>query len=454
MSKLEPDANGNYKRSRYSSRSVPVVQFRWPKADTLTGTGAWDRSKADYHGESEVATMLNDEAIVWRNSNKSCSNYCRHHKFQATRKNLIGPIQFVIPDSDGVNPHETAAPFGYGQVPWPEDPHVHAGTPPSIDTTSFAKRAMKNIVPGIGGGASYVVSLIELRDVGKLCAQLSKAVHLAVRIFNDAKDGGLPLLVYQALHSKMSFNKLMKVLAEYNLAYAFGLRPLISDIRAAMNAVPIVEAKLKDLFDRQGKPQVRHYVENLHDQETHNWSTGDRPNWANHHSSVYEYEAKLCCTVKYTYELRDSFGNPINMKAIETQARAYLDYFGVNLNPAIIWDVIPWSFVVDWLWDVGSWLGSFSAKNLSPNMCYLDGCISVKLVQKSSWIGRCMARSQPNGQPEDGLMIAYHEGQLNSKHYTRIPYLPSADDLYQGSPENRDFSQWSLAASLVAVRLR
>jgi hypothetical protein len=45
-----------------------------------------------------------------------------------------------------------------------------------------------------------------------------------------------------------------------------------------------------------------------------------------------------------------------------------LDYFGVNLNPQIIWNAIPWSFVVDWVFSVGRFLDRFKVSNMEPKI--------------------------------------------------------------------------------------
>jgi hypothetical protein len=43
-----------------------------------------------------------------------------------------------------------------------------------------------------------------------------------------------------------------------------------------------------------------------------------------------------------------------------------LDSLGINLNPAIIWNAIPWTFVVDWVLGVGPYLDSLKSENMKP----------------------------------------------------------------------------------------
>jgi hypothetical protein len=48
------------------------------------------------------------------------------------------------------------------------------------------------------------------------------------------------------------------------------------------------------------------------------------------------------------------------------QLLGLLDAMGAQLNPQIIWNAIPWSFVVDWVLGVSRWLGQFKGYNMEP----------------------------------------------------------------------------------------
>jgi hypothetical protein len=58
------------------------------------------------------------------------------------------------------------------------------------------------------------------------------------------------------------------------------------------------------------------------------------------------------------------------------QIYAYLDTLGVRLDPAIIWNAIPFSFVIDWIVDVSGFLGSFARDNYPIQVTVLDFCHS------------------------------------------------------------------------------
>jgi len=48
------------------------------------------------------------------------------------------------------------------------------------------------------------------------------------------------------------------------------------------------------------------------------------------------------------------------------QLLGMLDAMGVNLNPAIIWNAIPWSFVIDWVFGISRWLDQYKELNMEP----------------------------------------------------------------------------------------
>jgi hypothetical protein len=68
------------------------------------------------------------------------------------------------------------------------------------------------------------------------------------------------------------------------------------------------------------------------------------------------------------------------MKPFEKSLRAVLDTIGFELNPRIIWDALPFTFVLDWFFDVGSFLGNFKIDTLELPIEYVDSAVSYKEV--------------------------------------------------------------------------
>jgi hypothetical protein len=65
-------------------------------------------------------------------------------------------------------------------------------------------------------------------------------------------------------------------------------------------------------------------------------------------------------TFKFSYDYYDALGHPLLDD--EIKGRWMLDNLGINLNLGFAWDHLPYSFVVDWVADVGKYLESRASK--------------------------------------------------------------------------------------------
>jgi hypothetical protein len=64
--------------------------------------------------------------------------------------------------------------------------------------------------------------------------------------------------------------------------------------------------------------------------------------------------------------------------------RAFMDDIGLNLNPSIIWNAIPWTFVIDWVVNVSSWLDQFKFRNIEPITYIGEYCWSMHIRRVTS----------------------------------------------------------------------
>ena len=63
----------------------------------------------------------------------------------------------------------------------------------------------------------------------------------------------------------------------------------------------------------------------------------------------------------------------------------YLDSLGFELNPRIIWDAIPFSFVIDWFFGVGNWLNRFKIDTVELPIQLVDGFLQYKETLNIEW---------------------------------------------------------------------
>jgi hypothetical protein len=166
---------------------------------------------------------------------------------------------------------------------------------------------------------------------------------------------------------------LAKNLAGGFLNYKFGWRPTVGDIKGMLKAVAGLDAKLrrwdaelnKIVLDRCSLASTGYSASGSFDY------TGNT-----HHPCKWTVvtEGKVQAFIKYRI---------LPLKALselERGVRGYLDAFGVELNPQIIWDKIPFTFVIDWFFGVGTWLSRFKLDALELPIYLEDFALQYKQV--------------------------------------------------------------------------
>jgi len=155
------------------------------------------------------------------------------------------------------------------------------------------------------------------------------------------------------------------------------------------------------------------------------------------------------------------------LQGLLKRIKYFVDLFGV-FDAAAAWDVIPWSFVVDWFVDVGGWLHDHSPKLYPVDVSVKDYCeslkttVDVKYVLGDAWVARkgTFAFGEPTsdyiaypGDGEGGLQFAHNR----YTYYTRRRFIPNvrmgARGLSLGDLGRVGFRRVAIATSLVAQRV-
>jgi hypothetical protein len=167
----------------------------------------------------------------------------------------------------------------------------------------------------------------------------------------------------------------------------FNLLPLLSDIAGTFQAIHRAKERIDDLLRYAQTDQVGH------------WSTSfdEYPNVDDSSDAYFPLRQPTemsSAFLQYTaaYISRQVVNEPSRFHA-EMNFRYYLssyevrnaellgllDALGVNANPRIIWNAIPWSFVVDWVLGVGRYLeDNGTTLNLDPLIHVRDYMWSIR----------------------------------------------------------------------------
>jgi hypothetical protein len=182
-----------------------------------------------------------------------------------------------------------------------------------------------------------VVDLIELP---RLALELRNQLHLLKK-----------------LRSKANF----KEVADSYLAYQFGLKPTIADIR---DLITIIRRWASHVSDAGGV--IGGVYTSLEPIKAH------REERTTHQFYFSDFDVNLTgqFTITSSIQLHATakfyFVSPL-LADLLSHFKKVVDQLGV-LDPTVLWDVLPWSFVVDWVADVTGWIH----RNLKPQLIPCD----------------------------------------------------------------------------------
>jgi len=143
-----------------------------------------------------------------------------------------------------------------------------------------------------------------------------------------------------------------------------------------------------------------------------------------------------------------------------SRIKQFVDAFGI-LDPAAIWDVIPWSFVLDWFIKIGPWLHNNRPRLFSAGYHVLDYCESIKRVDTVNWRMSWYEPSSvllPDGTAQHSVFRDEYVLRDTFTSYDRRKFTPLVESFnVQSLPEKSkrfvNLGRVSIASSLLAQRL-
>lgn len=244
----------------------------------------------------------------------------------------------------------------------------------------FNSRAISAIKPGIELAMDLPTFLAEIKDLPKLFnSQLLKKIGLQkldIKEFTQKLKkfkGTITKFVEDQSVKKETFTK---SLASDFLAYSFGIAPTVADAKGFWNGFVEIDKKLDNLLARAGTPCKRRYAERLN-RSSYTLLVQIGPY---SDSLTIKYgggKLLLNATALYTYTL----DKVREMSAFTKKALAYLMMLGFD-NPArTIWELVPFSFVLDWFLPIGDYLEQLRMDYFDTTINVDAFCMSYKTVE-------------------------------------------------------------------------
>jgi hypothetical protein len=193
------------------------------------------------------------------------------------------------------------------------------------------------------------------------------------------------------------------------LAVNFGLLPTVSDIQALARSIYAIARRLRFLRDTRG----RHVT--LRHKSSYTYSNPAPAGWGGTTSTWIRtrttYTLVLGCRLFHTLEGLDD---------VSAWVRAFGAFAGFNQPLSIAWNAIPYSFLVDWLYNVGNHLSSIRIPTFEGTYRISDKWSSLSAtstVEFTHWPEPWDLRNHP-----------FVFGRWDVKHYTRSAGLPTVSD--------------------------
>jgi hypothetical protein len=370
-------------------------------------------------------------------TNAGGTNY--PHAFKGYMANPIAGYRRYggIPYGGGVDPFGSAGKLNSGLPAFYVSRADNGFVPEPADLNLYVQRSLGVMLPQIKAGLSLLNSVVELKDFKSLPNLVRRLRELRSVNFVD--------------YGKRTLRALFQTGAETHLTTQFAILPLLSDVLGIARALLTAERRMNRLIAESGKILTRHYtfvwneftdeqawqVDQGYCEDTGLLQTLGR--YAAHRTVSYS-PSVFHAEIRYNY-------NYSQYQVEHARLLSILDELGLNFNPAILWNAIPWSFLADWVVGIGRYLDSLKTENMKPTINILGYLWSVK---RNRTIRVTRGIETPESGYLDNARIPMPE--ITETAYRRTVESPSRSSIESSGLSAKEFSLG--AALVVAKRLR
>jgi hypothetical protein len=218
---------------------------------------------------------------------------------------------------------------------------------PSADLAStYGPKALQKFAPHLAG-TDFLRTLLELKIDG--IPNITKVRNIKDGLFEFLKDS-----------------------SKNYLSYEFGIRPLIDDLRKLYETTQGLDSRLRQLVRDNGQPiRRRGELELVNERTDISYYAGGNTNLGNigiqggHYWDDNPYiPGSDVRGYKTTYERvwfsgRYRYYIPFTPTSL-WDPRLVAILFGVSPDPKLLYDLVPWTFLIDWFTDLGSLISNLT----------------------------------------------------------------------------------------------
>lgn len=261
---------------------------------------------------------------------------------------------------------------------------------------TLQQEALKHFIPDLEDGFSLPIFIAELKDVPKLARDVIRMWKALLRGITAA----VALLTGRAKRrAKVSLKKLGSMsgreLSNDWLSVNFGWVPFVRDIKTIVTRIYTLREDIEKYLKSANTWRTLHFQKGLSPYTFRDAAWLSDVVTDTTVSGVYgdfkfmeditrgvtfrHVRKRSVDFVRYTATMNYRYNVPLAHNVLDTISAA-MDRFGMNPSISDIWELIPFSFVVDWVFDVGHWLDQFDLTNLQQTVEVAQFCDSVKFT--------------------------------------------------------------------------
>jgi len=294
------------------------------------------------------------------------------------------------------------------------------------------------LTPSVRKNGRTVLRDFSLKAAGQFKSQIPEQVSLANFIYElkEFKD------LFPKLKELSLKKDALKNAGGNYLRYDFGWKPFIGDLEKLANLINEVTKRIEYLKSQNGKTRVlkarkqkAYEISDTIPGPPASGPWGSSPSLESVHQN-YEWERSHTTSL---YASTTLFQYLEGLDDANTMWRALFASLGFNSPGAILWNALPFSFVLDWMIPVGDWLSLFSIEPFMGAWHFSDVCLTSKEVTtlKLFYLGG------PTTQ------VREHIGTWKIVRYDRSLGLHTTyEDLFSGLGD-LSFSNWADAVALI-----
>lgn len=321
---------------------------------------------------------------------------------------------------------------------------------PPMDVDRMHQLALSYMMPSIKQQLSSINSVYELKDFGHLLKGVQRLVNAR------SVSGAIKLAIAQ-LKPRKGFNPLKATAKQFLnltsssfLQWKFAISPLISDIRSFHTALSTYKKHINALVSKTGGLQKRHFTYHFDEfpNSDETKTGGFAQPWLGQNGCVSYKCRRQISYERSTYHAEVSYNfNYTNYQRQHAATLALLDSLGIGFNPRIVWDALPFSFIIDWVLKVGDTFDMLKIDNMAPQINIHQFLWSIK---RSRTINCYLS---PDKYTDMESVLDLSEASLPSvreEAYGRFTNFPMVPSLIETSGLN--LNEFTLGAAIVIAQ--